>query len=381
MKLIHISDIHLGKRLNEYSLAEDQELMIREILRAVEEEAPDAVLIAGDVYDKSVPSGAAVTALDGFLSKLAALVPEIFIVSGNHDSPERLAYLGGLLDSRGIHISPVYSGEIPPYSLEDEHGSVNLYLLPFVKPREVERYLGGEYPDYNSAVRAAVEAMNIDASKRNILVTHQFVTGASRTESEEISVGGSDNVDAEVFEIFDYTALGHIHRAQSFLGGKVRYSGSPLKYSFSEANDEKSLTVIELQGKGELEIRTLPLKPLHDMRELRGSYSELMSRETYLGKGYAEDYMHLTLTDEDDIPDAVSKLRVVYKNLMKLDYDNKRTRAVGNTPEELTEEKSPIELFSDFFLTVNGQQMNDEQRATVVEVLEGIEEKRREGVR
>ena len=365
MKLIHPSDLHLGKRVSEFSMLEDQRYILEEILRIIDGERPDAVLIAGDIYDKPVPPAEAVGLFDDFLVRLARRETQVFIISGNHDSPERIAFGARLMDRSGIHLSPVYDGHVEPVALEDEHGTVNIYMLPFLKPAHVRRFFPEEEIDsYTDALRTAVRAMEIDPAARNVLVTHQFVTGAARCDSEDISVGGTDNVDVTAFDGFDYVALGHIHNPQQVVRETVRYCGTPLKYSFSEAGHEKSVTVAELGEKGDISIRTAPLIPLRDMKELRGSYEDLTRRSFYENTTWREDYTHITLTDEEDIPDAVGKLRVIYRNLMKLDYDNRRTRSGGEIlGSGQVEKKSPLELFSELYEKQNNQPMTEEQRA------------------
>ena len=373
MKFIHLSDLHLGKRVNEFSMLEDQRYILRQILEIIDTEAPDAVVLAGDIYDKGVPPTEAVELLDDFLVKLAARKLPVLLISGNHDSPERLSFAARLIARTGIHVSPVYNGKVEKVVLSDEHGPVNFYLLPFVKPAHVRRF----FPDtkiesYTDALKVAVDAICINPSERNVLVTHQFVTGAARSDSEEISVGGSDNVDASVFDGFDYVALGHIHGPQNIGGVRIRYSGTPLKYSFSEARHEKSVTVVTLAEKESLVVRTVPLKPLHDLREITGSYDGVSFRPNYEGTN-TEDYVHITLTDEDDIPDAIGKLRLIYPNLMKLDYNNSRTRAAGTIAElEAVETKSPFDLFSEFYEQQNGRPMNTEQEKFAREIMESI---------
>lgn len=373
MKFIHLSDLHIGKRVNEFSMYEDQNYILKKTIEIIDDQKPDAVLIAGDVYDKSIPSSEAVTLFDDFLYMLSKRDLQVFVISGNHDSPERLSFASRLIEKSGVHISPVYNGEIKPIKIYDELGEVNIYMLPFIKPSNVRRYFDDEITSYTDAVGKAIEEMKIDNTQRNILVTHQFVTGSSRTESEEISVGGTDNVDVSVFKDFDYVALGHIHRAQNCTTEKVRYCGTPLKYSFSEANDVKSVTVVELLQKGDLEISTVELTPKHDMKEIKGTYDEITAKSFYEDTTYQTDYIHITLTDEEDIPDAVGKLRTIYKNLMKLDYDNKRTRhSVQITGALDIEKTSPLKLFDDFYELQNNQPMNDEQRAFVNELIEKI---------
>ena len=373
MKLIHLSDLHIGKRVNEYLMLEDQTYILLKIREIVEEEQPDAVLIAGDVYDKSVPSAEAVQLLDEFLCALSEKGQQVFLISGNHDSPERLAFGGRLMEKSGIHMSPVYAGKVEPAAIKDKFGEVRIYMLPFMKPAHVRRYFPEEQIEsYTDAVRVAVKEMQVDTSIRNVIVTHQFVTGAERSESEEISVGGSDNVDVSVFDAFDYVALGHIHGPQKIGRETVRYCGTPLKYSFSEAHHEKSVTVVELREKGDVTVRTVPLLPLRDMREIKGTYEELTAKSYYEGTK-TDDYLHITLTDEEDIAGAVDKLSVIYPNLMKLDYDNKRTRmqqCVGEA--EQVEEKSPLELFSELYEKQNNQPMSAEQTKFMEGLIERV---------
>lgn len=362
MKFIHLSDLHLGKRLNEFSLLEDQEYILTKILNIVDEIQPDGVIIAGDVYDKSVPSAEAVALFDDFLYRLSEKNLHVFVISGNHDSPERIAFGGRLMHHSGIHLSPVYDGRVERITLRDAHGEADIFLLPFIKPANVRRFYPDENIDsYTDALRVAVSNMNVDTSKRNILVTHQFVTGASRSDSEEISVGGSDNVDVSVFEPFDYVALGHIHGPQSVGRETVRYCGTPLKYSFSEASHVKSLTVVELGEKGSISISTVPIVPKRDLRELRGKYDELILKQNYDDKTKT-DYLHITLTDEEDVPDAVAKLRTIYPNIMVLDYDNPRTRSLGTADMQASENRTPFELFEELYERQNGVQMSEQQQ-------------------
>ena len=374
MKFIHLSDLHIGKRVNEFSMLEDQEFILAKILEIIDLEAPSGVIIAGDVYDKSVPSAEAVRLFDDFLSRLARRKMPTFIISGNHDSAERLAFGAQIMGSSGIHLSPVYNGVVEPILMADKHGEVGIYMLPFIKPAHVRRfYENEEFNSYTGAMEVAIRHMNVDEKRRNILITHQFVTGASRSESEEVSVGGSDNVDASVFAPFDYVALGHIHGPQNCGDARIRYCGTPLKYSFSEAKDEKSVTVVDLEEKGVLSVRTIPLIPKREMREIKGKYADLMLKSFYENTTYTDDYMHITLTDEDDVPDAIGKLRIVYKNLMKLDYDNTRTRTQSEiTGAEDVETKSPMQLFGEFYEAQNGQEMSAEQQSFISDLIEKI---------
>lgn len=373
MKFIHLSDLHLGKRVNEFSMIEDQAYILKKILGIIRDEEPDGVLIAGDIYDKSIPSVEAVGLFDDFLKRLAGQKVQVFIISGNHDSPERLAFGAELIKLSGIHISPAYSGRVEPISLKDNYGAVHIYMLPFIKPVHVRSVFPEETVEsYTDAVRAAISHMDIQESERNILVTHQFVTGAQRSDSEDISVGGSDNVDVSMFDGFDYVALGHIHGPQSAGRERARYCGTPLKYSFSEANHHKSVTILELKEKGNLVIRAVELSPLRDMRELKGTYEELTNRKNYEGTR-VDDYLHITLTDEEDIVDAMGKLRVIYPNLMKLDYDNRRTRENRElTGGETEESRTPLELIMDFYEKQNNQPMNEKQKVLVSELMEKV---------
>ena len=374
MKIMHLSDLHLGKRVNEFSMLEDQEYILTKIVNIIDEQLPEAIIIAGDVYDKALPSAEAVELFDDFLVRLSKRNSKVFVISGNHDSAERIAFGGRLMDKSGIYMSPVYNGHIEPIALGDDFGNVNFYLLPFVKPSNVRRfYPDNEIATYTDAIKVSVENMNIDQSERNILVTHQFVTGAMRTESEDISVGGTDNVDVSVLDGFDYVALGHIHRAQKCGREYVRYSGTPLKYSFSEAKDVKTVTVVEMKEKGSVELSFIPLTPKRDLVEIKGSYNELTLKSFYEGTSYDDDYMHITLTDEEDIPDVLTKLRVIYKNIMKLDYDNLRTRHTAeiNGATDVAA-KSPLEHFGEFYEQQNGQAMSDEQVEFMTDIIEQI---------
>ena len=375
MKFIHLSDLHLGKRVNEVSMTDDQAYILAQILEIIDAELPDAVVIAGDVYDKSVPSAEAVTLFDDFLCHLAERSLPVLIISGNHDSPERLAFGGRLMAGAGVHLSPVYDGKVSPVTLSDSHGPVHFWLLPFVKPAHVKRY----FPDagiesYTDAVRVAIENMGVDSTARNVLVTHQFITGSATCESEELSVGGTDNVDASVFDDFDYVALGHLHGPQNFGSNRVRYCGTPLKYSFSEAGHHKSVPVVELGEKGSLHLQTVPLNPLHDLREIRGTFAQLTDKSFYQNTATG-DYLHIILTDEEDVPEAVGRLRVIYPNLMKLSYDNTRTRCSQVIDKaEHVKSKSPLELFAELYALQNNQPMSEVQRAYAQELIESIRE-------
>ena len=380
MKLIHLSDLHIGKKVNGFSMLEDQQdILFKKILPIVDEEKPDCIIIAGDVYDKSIPPSEAVGLLDKFLVKLAERNLQVFIISGNHDSAERLAFGNRLIDKSGIHISPVYQKDTAPFTMKDDFGTVNIYMLPFIKPVHVRTaFESDETISYTDAVRMALSQMDINVSERNILITHQFVTGAERSDSEDISIGGSDNVDASVFDDFDYVALGHLHRPQNVGTKRIRYCGTPLKYSFSEEKDNKSVTVVEMREKGILDIREIPLVPLHEMVTLRGTFRELTEKKFYENTSYREDYTHIVLTDENDIENALNRLREIYRNIMKLEYDNTRTRHHSRI-EDLSlsdvENKSPLELFAKLYEDQNGSSMSPEQtefmQGLIKEIWEG----------
>ena len=377
MKLFHLSDLHIGKRVNEFSMIEDQKYILKRILDLAEEEKPDGIILAGDIYDKQIPSAEAVQVFDEFITRLAGRAIPVFIISGNHDSAERLAFGGRLLNSRGIYLSPVYDGSVTKIPLKDQYGTVWINLLPFIRPSTVRHVFENEadlVTDVQTAAETVIRHMEIDLKDRNILVAHQFVTGASRCESEDVQVGGLDNIDAAVFTPFDYTALGHIHSPQNVGTDRVRYCGTPLKYSFSEVDQEKSITVVELEKKGTVRTSLLPLKPLRDMRKLRGTYLELTDRSFYRDMN-REDYIQVTLTDEDDVPDGLQKLRVIYPNIMQLLYDNQRTKTTQEVDAaQAVEKKTEIELFYEFYELQNNQPMTKQQKNFAEQLIREIKE-------
>ncbi|MBR0104434.1 MAG: exonuclease SbcCD subunit D [Firmicutes bacterium] len=376
MKFMHLSDLHIGKRLNEFSLLEDQAHILDKILETAKNESVDAVIIAGDIYDRSVPSVEGVRLFDRFITALSEMGIYVFIISGNHDSPERLAFGSGLMAASRVFISPVYEGDIEPVKLSDEFGDIFVYLLPFVKPAQVRHYFPDEkIESYTQMMEFIVSRMDIDKSKRNILVTHQYTAGAEKSDSEEtLTAGGTESIDFGVFSDFDYTALGHIHKAQ-FIGGKsVRYCGTPLKYSFSEEYQEKTLTILELLEKGRISFTEIPLQPLRDMRTIKGTYEELTALSFY-GNTNTDDYIRAILTDEDDVVNAMARLRTIYPNLMTMSYENSRTKADFQINDNYVyEDKSPMEHFSDFFEMVNGSKMSEKQREFTAELIEKITE-------
>jgi len=362
MKIFHLADLHLGKRINDFSMLEDQWDILQKIVTLAKDNKPDAVFLAGDIYDKSMPIVEAVQLLDRFLVWLNELGIAVFIVSGNHDSAERMAFGADLFRNSNVHIVQSYSGKMNPIQVTDSFGDVNVWMLPYLKPSIVRKHFTDkDISSYSDAVAAAINSAQIDSNQRNVLIAHQFVTGAITSESEEILVGGSENVNGSLFDAFDYVALGHLHRPQNIGRPTLRYSGTPLMYSFSEANHVKSITVVELGKKGEIEITELPLTPTRAMREIRGTYNEIMTRDNYRNTN-TDDYVRIILTDEQDEPEAMAKLRTVYPNIMSVEYDNKRTRAISSLETVVsTDKKAPSELLGEFFEMQNGKPMSEEQ--------------------
>ena len=388
MKFLHISDLHIGKNdFYKISLMEDQKFILQEIIRIIKNGNFDGVLIAGDVYHQAVPPIEAVKLFDEFLFQLFELNTEIFIIGGNHDSQERLSFGSRLIDKSGIHIATKYDGNTSCFTLCDKFGEVNVYLLPFVNPTIVR----AKFPEktiktHNDAVKIAIQNMNIDTTKRNILIAHQFVTNSDVSESEDsFFVGGIDNVDVSVFDDFDYIALGHLHKPQNCPKNssvsRIRYCGTPLKYSFSEADDEKSVTVVELNQKGNLEVSTVSLPCPHELHNLKGTFQEISS-EIFYSRGNFDcrnDYFHITLTDECDIYEAMSLLRKIYPNLLKFDYDNTRTRKATEKINDIKDDtkirqNSIFELFSDFYYEQNKSVLDDCQKKLVLQIIERIKE-------
>ncbi|MBP3761208.1 MAG: exonuclease SbcCD subunit D [Ruminococcus sp.] len=367
MKIMHLSDLHLGKVLNGFSLMHDQKHILSQIVSIAENKKPDCIVIAGDIYDRSNPSAEAVALFDEFLNALADNNFPVMAISGNHDAPERIAYGNKIMRKSNIYLSPVYDGNIKPVILNDSFGEVCFWLLPFVNPTKVRKFFGeSQINNYTDALRVAVSSMNTDINKRNILVAHQFVTGALRSESEY--AGNLENVNAEVFEKFDYVALGHIHRPQNIGSQKIRYCGTPLKYSFSEANHDKSVTFVEISEKNSpLKIETEKLSPLFDMREIEGKFEEIMSSPR------SDDYIRITLTDEEPILNVVDRLRTRFRNVMSISYSNIRTNSVIDIDHETSfSNNSPKELFADFYKLVDGNEISQEQSALVNSIIDEI---------
>lgn len=370
MKIMHLADLHIGKNINGFSMIDDQDYILKEILKIIDENNVDTVMMAGDIYDKSIPATEAINLFNDFLVELASRHLNVLVISGNHDSADRLAFANKLIAKTGVYIANVYDGDVKPITID----GINFYLLPFIKPVNVKRFFPEEeINSYTDMMRVAIEHMDVDFKQTNILIAHQFITGASTSDSE-VSVGGSDNIDADVFEGFDYVALGHLHAPQHILKDTIRYSGTPLKYSFSESNQIKSATIIELTCKDDLKISTIPLSPKRDFRTIKGSYEEIVYKPNY-EKTNTDDYIKIVLTDEEDIPNVIGILRNIYPNIISLEYDNTRTRnnCVLTEVEDI-ENKSEIELLEEFYLKQNGKPMDDTQREYSRELFEKIKE-------
>lgn len=388
MKFFHISDLHIGKRVCGFSMLEDQRYILNQIADLAREYRPDGIWVAGDLYDKSMPSAEAVELADSFLYQFAEMEIPVWVISGNHDSAQRIAYGGRMMEQAGIHMARIFDGTMQKYTINGKE-KADIWLLPFVRPAQIQRF----YPDCTiettqQAVEAILQHTQLDGNRRNILLMHQFLAGASVCESEEISIGGSDQIDVSAVSGFDYVALGHLHGPQKVGKDTVRYCGSPLKYSFSEVHHRKSVTVVELSGPeyakeqsdsektgretvcyedAGIRISTIPLVPLHDMREIRGPIDQLLSPEVYSAADQ-NDYLHVTLTDKREVLDAIGRLRDVYPNIMRLDFETGQSTEGIQEEEILLEEKSPQELFAEFFVRQNGFGMDAEQYQLVEEV-------------
>jgi exonuclease SbcD len=373
MRFIHLADLHLGKVVHGFSMLLDQEYILNQILDIAKSRSCECVLISGDVFDRTIAPVEALRLFDEFLVSLAGENLKVFIIGGNHDSIDRLAFASRLIGESGVYISPVYGGTVVPYTLSDEYGEIDIYLLPFIKPAHVRRHFPDEkIESWTDALDVVIKNMSINPKKRNILLCHQFITGGIRSESEEVNVGGADNVDVGVFEPFDYVALGHLHGPQSVGRETVRYCGSPLKYSFSEVNHEKCVTIVDLGKKGDISIEKTPLTPLRDMREIKGKYLEVTSKEFYKDLNL-DDYYRITLTDEEDQPDALAKLRIIYPGLMRLEYDNRRTRAVSDFSESVDVSSfTPLQLFEKLYKEQNGSNLTQTQRSYLTKIIDEV---------
>lgn len=392
MKVLHVSDLHIGKRVNGISMLDDQRYILRQILDIAEKRQVSVLLIAGDVYDKASPSAEAVTVFDAFLTDAVAAGLRVLAIPGNHDSAERIAYAQGLLEKQGVCLPPVYAGEVERVELEDEHGPVEFWLLPFLKPGDVRRFFPDEEigDDYSAALRAVLGVCDIDQGKRNVVLSHQLVTAygtAPDRADDEIKLGGMDNVDVSVYDAFDYVALGHVHRPQRVGRDTVRYSGSPLKYSFSEARYGKSVALIELGEKkpgddvGEcVSFELIPLVPLHDVREVRGTLADVLAMRT--AHDASQDYLHITLSDEHPQLDAMAKIHEVFPNAMMLDYDNVTVLIDRPQTQQLTadpDSMDTLDLFSAFYESQVGNPLDDEQRDFAHKLIAKVEDSAAKG--
>lgn len=373
MKFAHISDLHLGKTLHSFSLIDDQEYILNQIVEKLVENKVDVLLVAGDIYDKNVAPETGIKLFRKFLNDLVKANIKVMVISGNHDSAERLTFGGEFMTDKGLFFSKVYDGKIEPVVLQDENGPVNIYLLPFIKPSIVQHYLPDEkIESYEDAVSCAIRQMNLNLSERNLIVAHQNILSAERCESEENIIGGLDAVSDQVFKDFDYVALGHIHKQQEVGKSKVMFSGTPLKYSTSELEHDKVMPLITLGKKGEKEIELIPLVPKRDLRQIRGTFDEIM-RKSKDDPNNAEDYIDVILTDENDILDAISTLRTVYPNILKITYDNKATKAAENVERfDAVDEKKPLDVFEAFYKARRGADMDESQREYIQSLIEKI---------
>ncbi|MDF2472406.1 MAG: sbcD [Anaerocolumna sp.] len=379
MKFLHISDLHIGKKFKEIDFTLDQLHILNEIIKIAEEERPDGILIAGDIYDRSIPPAGAVNIFDDFLTQLEKRNIKVFMVSGNHDSPERINFGKEILGKNNIYIAGTFKGNLDKVTLEDDFGSINIYLLPYIRPSFVSNYYSElEITSYESAAKIVIDHAKVDNNQRNILVAHQFVTNGGiepeKSDSESISIGGIDNIDVSVFANFDYVALGHIHGPQNIGRETVRYCGTPLKYSFSEVNHKKSVTCLEIKEKDSIVISQIPLHPIRDMRVIKDTIENLLHNEKYMG-GNCEDYIHAIITDEDDIFDPIGKLRTVYRNVLLLETSNTKTRVNENSRTSASGDvttRSPMDLFQEFFINQNNVELSENQWKIMQDILDEI---------
>lgn len=380
MKILHLADLHLGKILQEQSLLEDQEYMLKEIIKIIKEEKVETILIAGDVYDRSVPPAEAVSLLDDFLKILIKeLKIKVFIIAGNHDSKDRLGFGSRIFEDEGLYIESKYTGNLKKVKLQDEYGKINVYMLPFVKPVEVKQFFKDDLENnYNTAINKIIEKEQINTKERNIIMVHQFITAGTRlperTESEVLSLGGIENVDVSNFNNFDYVAIGHVHRPQQIGRDTARYAGTMLKYSFSEINHHKTVPIIDVKEKGNINIELIPLNPVRDMRELKGPIEELLKKENY-ETGNINDYIKAVITNEEPVYDAIGQLRRIFPNTLKLEIRNSKT---ARNAEEQTlnleniKKKSELELFCDFYKAQNNVDLNNDQLEIIKNIISEV---------
>ena len=381
MKILHLSDLHIGKIVLEQSMLDDQKYMLNQIIEKIKEEKIELVLISGDIYDRGVPPSDAVTVLNNFLKVLIKdLYLKVCIIAGNHDSKERLNFGSEIFKSDGLYISSIYNGNIDKVELEDEYGKLNIYMLPYIKPIEVRQFFEEDVDvsSYHNAVKEVILKENINEKERNIILSHQFVTSGGiepeKSESETLYLGGTENVDVSCYDKFDYVALGHIHGPQRIGRDTARYAGTILKYSFSEVHQNKSLTVIDFKEKENLKIDLIPLKPLRDMRVIKGPIEELTKEENY-SKTNREDYIRAIITNEEQVYDAIGQLRKIYPNVLRLDIENSKAKIDSEaklSDLDNIKKKDEVELFNEFYKYQNNQDLNEVQLEIIKNVIKEV---------
>ncbi len=387
MKIIHTGDWHIGKIVNDFSMLEDQKYILEQLISVVEQEKPDALIIAGDIFDRSIPPVEAVELVDQvFYRLLMEMQVPILAVAGNHDSAERLSFANRILTNNGLHIQGTFDGNVPCISLEDSFGTVNFYLVPYTDPRNVRHiYKDEQISTHDQAAKRIIEKIGhaFDTRQRNVMVTHGYITRLGEpaeciSDSERpLSIGGTDFVSSEHFSIFNYTALGHLHAPQKAGYDNVRYSGSLLKYSFSEVNHKKGITVAELDQKGNTSVRHIELIPRRDMRIIKGPVNELVSPEVYKSAN-TEDYIHAIITDRGELIDPMSKLRAVYPNVMGLSREGGSLREGSKTSaSQGYKSKSKLELFREFYNSIQGEALGEEAEKVITRIIGEVE---KEGV-
>jgi len=374
MKFLHLGDLHIGKSLSDFDLIEDQEYILKQIIDIAVNNSVDAILVAGDVYDKSIPAESAVKLLDHFINEVVEKKIKLYIITGNHDSDERLNFGSSMFESKGVFISAKFDGKLHKYEIGDKDEKVNIYLMPFIKDSHVRHfYPDAEISTYDDAVRVVIENSDIDYDATNILVAHQFVAGKSESPklagSEGMAtqnVGLVEVIGYDCFDAFNYVALGHIHSAQHIGREEIRYSGSPLKYSLSEANHKKTCPVVTVDGAGKVDIKLENLVPMRDLRHIKGKMEQLLAKENVTA---ADDYIYATLTDEDYITDAMGIFQQVYPNTVRIDYENKHTREIHQVDiENITDNKTFEQMISEFYRQMYGCDISEEEYRVMQEI-------------
>lgn len=389
MRIIHLSDLHIGKRVKDFSMLDDQKVVLGQIVDVISSHKPDALIISGDVYDRQVAPTEAIGVFEGFLLDVTKLVSQVIIIAGNHDSATRLSTNSALL-REGVHICGKFDGNVNNVIVEDAAGSkMAVWMLPFIKPIDVRMSIASEdgedndtkITSFDEAVKYMTNKMDVDSSIINVIATHQFVTGGAVSESEELIIGGTENVDGSAFDKFDYVALGHLHRPQNVGGdARIRYCGTPLKYSFSEVHDSKSVTIVDLEPKkagdkyAKLEVTEVPLVPRYDMRELRGSFETVTSDKYVKDSKWRDAYLRVVLTDEHEEPNAYSKLKQIYPRMMTLEIENTRTRTKSqiNGGLEAVDRVDPFAIFEEFYTKCNGTGFDEDQKKYVASLIDEI---------